>query len=392
METTLVIDRYTPDEHTRIGELFLAVCDLEPEDQTSHLESTCGQQPQVRAVIEAMLEQDRRVERSLQSQARRNSKRAARNSREPEQPPSVSASPTVVPPSKGLPAIEGYEVHEVLGYGGMGVVYKALQLDLKRDVAIKILPALVGAAAPAVVERFKREAAAAAQLRHNNIVPIYDFGQSDAGYYYSMELVRGASLDVIIRTLREMIGLRSDDKETAPEDSVEGMSVAFPSLNCLGRPFERDYFERVARWMIDVSNALSVADKAGIVHRDIKPGNLILAASGKLMVTDFGLVRAEHDEPMTAANAQMGTLRYMSPEQLLGSRVPIDHRTDIYSLGATMFELLTLRPLFEGRRGEKLMACIVGEEPPGPRTLNPNVPRDLNTVCLKMLDKLPQNR
>ena len=157
----LVIDRYTPEDHTRIGELFLAVCDLEPQDQTPHLESIGGQHSPARAMVEAMLEQDRRVESSLQAQASRKSNRPAQNSSDPGQRPSASVWPKVGPTTDVLPVIDGYEVKEVLGYGGMGVVYKAVQLDLKRDVAIKILPALVGAAAPAVVERFKREAAAA---------------------------------------------------------------------------------------------------------------------------------------------------------------------------------------------------------------------------------------
>ena len=387
-----MIKQYAPEYHSRLGELFLAVCDLDPEDQTTHLELVCERDPALRATVEALLEQDRKVEGFLRSR-----KPLIAGAAPPLAVTKLTGAGkgdarTVVQSPDALPTIEGYEIREVLGHGGMGIVCRAVQLDLNREVALKILPALVGAADPAVVERFKREAAAAARLHHKNIVPIYDFGQSDAGYYYSMEWIRGVSLDIVIRSLRGQGELPEETDESASKDRAESKSDGGMSLEFLPRPFERGYFQSVATWMIDACNALSAAEREGVVHRDIKPANLLLSEHGSIMVTDFGLARTEHEDTMTAANTLMGTLRYMSPEQLLGQRVPIDHRADIYSLGATLFELLTLQPLFEGQSSEKLIASIIAQEPPRAASLNPKVPRDLDTICTKMLEKLLDRR
>ena len=154
----------------------------------------------------------------------------------------------------------------------------------------------------------------------------------------------------------------------------------------------RAYFRNVARLGIEAAEALEHAHQEGIIHRDIKPANLMVDAKGNLWVTDFGLARLQSDSGLTITGDLLGTLRYMSPEQALGKRVLIDGRTDIYSLGATLYELLTLQPAFDGRDRQELLRRIADEEPRSPRKLNGSVPRELETILLKALSKEPESR
>src|SRR5436305_9777193 len=139
----------------------------------------------------------------------------------------------------------------------------------------------------------------------------------------------------------------------------------------------------------DVADALHHAHRNGVTHRDIKPSNLLLSSDGRLSVTDFGLARMLEQPGMTVTGEFVGTPAYMSPEQITAGRVPVDHRTDLYSLGATLFELLALQPPFSGSSRDQLLAQITQKEPPRPGKLKPNVPRDLETICLKCLEKDP---
>src|SRR5262249_13010402 len=149
-------------------------------------------------------------------------------------------------------------------------------------------------------------------------------------------------------------------------------------------------FDAVARMIADVADALDYAHRQGVIHRDIKPSNLLLSPDGRLSVNDFGLARVLEQPALSTTGELVGTPAYMSPEQITAGRVPVDPRTDIYSLGATLYELLTLRPPFTGRSRDQVLAQIIQKGPPRPRRLKPNVPKDLETICLKCLEKDPE--
>ncbi len=388
-------------EHSRIGELFLAVCDLEPSKRTSFLDTACGDDTRLRREIERLLEQDSCIRNLLErtegvrpdnlplvplSEPHRVDPFATRRKR-----PGGSADDTGSGASGDtLPTIPGYELLDRIGQGGMGVVFRARQLELKRTVALKLLPGAIGSARPELVERFRREAAAAARLKHKNIVPVYDFGVAECGHFYSMEWIQGCSLDVLIAELADSV--QNKEHHDIGKEAATSTRGVLDLLSLDERPFSAGYYKRVALWMVDTLSALTCAHERGVLHRDIKPGNLIVASDGRIMVADFGLAKIELDESMTADHSIMGTLRYLSPEQLLGKRVPIDGRADLYSLGGTLYELLTLTPLFENCSREQLVSAIVTRVPDPPQTIQPSVPRDLGTICLKMLEKFPEAR
>ncbi|MCH7884702.1 MAG: protein kinase [Planctomycetes bacterium] len=309
-------------------------------------------------------------------------------------------------PERHFPHIEGYRITGVIGQGGMGIVYRAVQGALNRAVALKVLPAMVGAANPSAVTRFRREAAAAGRLHHTHIVPIYDFGESRDAYYYAMELISGEPLNKLILRLAdqevsaaspirlmELIqasrpALTDDERgsgHTSPSDDPP--TVAPPSATR-----GRSYFHQVARWMADAADALHYAHGQGIIHRDIKPANLILSTDGRIMIADFGLAKSEDDPSVTLTGALIGTVRYLSPEQAMAKRISVDHRTDIYSLGATMYELLCLQPVFPGTDEKQIFAAIITRDPTRPRKILSAVPNELETICLKSLEKSPEAR
>lgn len=298
------------------------------------------------------------------------------------------------------PRIEGYHITGVLGQGGMGVVYRAVQTKLSRTVALKVLPSMIGSASPAAVQRFRREATAAARLHHTNIIPIYDFGESEDAHYYAMELVTGEPLNDLIRRLADK-NLRQPTAAQLTQ-VLDGLSLPMPSMGLTSDASVADasmdgapaaslkgltYFRRVARWIADAADALHYAHAQGIIHRDIKPANLILSNDGRIMLADFGLAKSAGEQSVTRTGAMVGTLRYMSPEQTMGKRVKIDHRTDIYSLGATLYELLCFRPAFPGMEESEILSAIIGRDPQRPRKHNPHVPAELETICMKCLEK-----
>ena len=390
--------------HQKITDLFLAVCDLTPPEQTSYLERVCENDAGLRTDVLALLNEDSRAEAAacrVGEQKATQGPDARLNAFDPASRSEASdrSSGSIIPlPSTTdeFPEIPGYQIRSVLGHGGMGVVYRATQVSLGREVALKVLPAAVGKANPSALARFKREAGAAANLKHDNIVPIFDFGEAHDGCYYAMELVTGCPLNLLIRELLK--ALHSDAKQPATDSAVSGAADPVSSASLLNesmrvaRPFEPQYFRRVAEWIRDTAEALHFAHERGIVHRDVKPGNLIVSGNGKIVVTDFGIAAADYEDAITQTGAIVGTLRYLSPEQALGGRVPVDHRTDIYSIGATFYELLLLRPLFPVGDDRQLLAAVIGQEVATPSSLQPAVPRELGTICLKALEKLPENR
>ena len=282
-------------------------------------------------------------------------------------------------------------LHEI-GRGGMGVVYEARQISLSRRVALKVLP-FAAVLDARQIARFKNEAQAAAQLQHPNIVPVYAVGAERGVHFYAMQFIDGQPLDRAIAQLRCQAGASSvalDETVAYPvNDIVAAEQTASWHQPCsyLSEKWtsRREYFETVMRLGIQAADAIDAAHSFGIVHRDIKPSNLLLDASGKLWVTDFGLARCQTDLSLTQTGDVVGTRQYMSPEQALGQAALVDHRTDIYSLGATLYELLTLRPAFEAADGAALLRSIDREEPQRIRSLQPLVPLDLETVVNKSM-------
>lgn len=326
----------------------------------------------------------------------------------PSSPISSASSSPVSKLSRRLPTIEGYRITGVLGQGGMGIVYNAVQTKLNRTVALKVLPAMVGAANPAAVDRFRREATSAARLHHTNIVPIYDFGESRDGYYYAMELITGSPLNVLIRRfseqkastaapvrLAELLQTISPaghelPREVDPDGSSGEHGATSTGTSTTGRG--RVYYQHVARWMADAADALHYAHGQGIIHRDVKPSNLILSIDGRILIADFGLAKSSGEESVTITGSLLGTIRYLSPEQAMAKRIPVDHRTDIYSLGATMYELLCFQPAFPGTDDKRVLAAIITRDPLKPRKIAHNIPPELETICLTMLEKAPDAR
>jgi serine/threonine protein kinase len=243
-----------------------------------------------------------------------------------------------------------YVLLDEIARGGMGVVHKARDLVLKRDVALKTIKSgeLAGADE---IRRFEVEAEAAAQLKHPNIVSIYEIGEHDGQHYFTMELVDGRSLAALIR-----------EKEISP-----GMT---------------------AKYVRQIARGIHYAHRRGILHRDLKPSNVLVDGKHRVHVTDFGLAkRIETDSTLTATGQILGTPAYMPPEQASGQHDEVTIRSDVYSLGAILYELLTRRAPFEGESAIDVLMKVVNETPPKPRTLNPDVPLDLETICLKCLEK-----
>jgi serine/threonine protein kinase/Tfp pilus assembly protein PilF len=310
--------------------------------------------------------------------------------------------------ARHFPKIAGYEIQGVVGQGGMGIVYRAVQTKLNRAVALKVLPAVVGSANPSAVVRFRREATAAAGLHHTNIIPIYDFGESSDAYYYAMELIAGRPFDAVIQAcaradamnaspgrltelLRAAVTEDSQPVELPPDPEPRTSDRGSGSgTSSTGRG--RQYYRQVARWVADVADGLQHAHEQGIIHRDIKPSNLILSVDGRIMIADFGLARGAEPQSLTLTGSLMGTLRYMSPEQAMAKRVRVDHRTDVYSLGVTMYEMLTLQPAFAGADDKEVLGAVIAREPTRPRKVISSVPHELETICQKMMEKSPDAR
>ncbi len=280
----------------------------------------------------------------------------------PQVLPALELLRTLAPAEAVPEALGEFRILREIGRGGMGVVYEAVQISLGRRVALKVLLA-GGMVDVRSLTRFQVEAQIMGALHHPHIVPIFAVGYDRGTHYYAMQLVEGCSL-------AERLGGSGRDMLTPRE---------------------------AARLSMQAAGALEHAHALGILHRDIKPGNLMVDDGGHIWVTDFGLARLEGvaDRPggggLTESGDRPGTLRYMSPEQAAGGRV-LDPRSDVYSLGATLYELLAGRPAFDGTDRAELLRRIAHDEPAPPRRLDPAIPRDLETIVGKAMAKEPERR
>jgi serine/threonine protein kinase/Flp pilus assembly protein TadD len=307
----------------------------------------------------------------------------------------------------GLGILGDFRPLREVGRGGMGVVYEAEQLSLNRRVALKVLPCLAALDARQL-QRFKNEAQAAACLHHPHIVPVFAVGCERNIHYFAMQFIAGDSLATVLEELRqrqksslsvENSGepARRSTRESAPYDSpgslfVDTLQAPKGTATTEHATTDRTFCRTVAEWGAQAADALEHAHQYGVVHRDVKPANLLLDGQGNLWVTDFGLAQGRDDTGLTQTGDLLGTVRYMSPEQAQGKRGAADHRTDIYSLGATLYELLTLRSVFDSTDRRAYLASLSSDEPMAPRKLNRAIPVELETIVLKALAKNPSER
>jgi serine/threonine protein kinase/WD40 repeat protein/Tfp pilus assembly protein PilF len=365
------------------------------------------------------------------------------NGREIDKPPAS----TPIPQQLGE-----YRILRQVGRGGMGVVYEAVQESLGRHVALKALP-YHGLTNPQLLERFRREARAAARLHHTNIVPVFGVGEHEGIHFYAMQFIQGQSLDVVLKEIRRLrsgkasssipspppgeeiaeaweeltvslahglltgdfqtreaptidsplskiedgkSGTEKDESEQKSTEATESKnpcdsvySVRSCSTSDLTTVSRGNYFRRVAMIGLQVADGLSYAHSQEVLHRDIKPSNLLLDTRGTVWITDFGLAKEEDSDELTRPGDIVGTMRYMAPERFEGRA---DARCDIYSLGMTLYELLTLHAAFEDSNRARLMKRIAQEVPARPRKFDPHTPRDLETIVLKAIAKEPADR
>jgi serine/threonine protein kinase len=284
-----------------------------------------------------------------------------------------------------------FRILREVGRGGMGVVYEAEQVSLRRRVALKVLP-FAAALDPRQLQRFKNEALAAAHLRHENIVPVYAFGEERGIHYYTMQFIEGRSLAALISELKVPATQDYATSVAATRPSFEDGYTDGPAFTTERSLGTRSHYSWIAKMGRQAALALDYAHSVGVVHRDVKPANLLLDPLGKLWVTDFGLAQIAGDTGLTLTGELLGTLRYASPEQVVGRRGVVDNRSDVYSLGATLYELLTLRPLFEGRNRPELLRQIADDEPRMPRSIQASIPPELEMIVLKALGKEQSER
>ncbi len=320
---------------------------------------------------------------------------------------------TSPPPQLPLRMLGHYEVGPEIGRGGMGIVYLAKETGLNREVALKVLPSSAHLRS-ADTERFRIEAQAAAQLNHDNIVPIYHVGQQEQTHFYAMKLIEGSDLGRLISLARQSTKSAHRLSDAAPQSGKQSQQAAksgdtqkeadsntnvdfsgasfCASMERKGHKSAAKIARSVAFIGEQVANALEHAHQRGIIHRDIKPSNLLLDADNRVWVTDFGLAHLQNSPSLTQSGDLVGTLRYMSPEQASGRRGLVDHRTDIYSLGVTLYELATLQRACRGRTVREILREVTFDRPPPVRKINPRLPSDLETIICKATERNPSDR
>jgi tRNA A-37 threonylcarbamoyl transferase component Bud32 len=332
--------------------LFHLAREKSPEDQQAFLDAACAGNPLLRQRVEVLLQADKAADSFL-----------ARPAAEGLSPLSAQSAAATLAPDEAMSTMSSasrvryfgdYELLEEIAQGGMGVVWKARQSNLHRDVALKMIRAGTLATA-AEVARFNREAEAAANLQHPNIVAIHEVGEHAGRHYFSMDLVNGHDLGAIV---------------------AEGPLA----------------LQRAARYVKIIAEAIHFAHQRGTLHRDLKPQNILIDAADQPRITDFGLAKTTSDSQLTQSGVIMGSPSYMPPEQAAGRLGEIGPASDVYSLGAMLYELLTGRPPFRGDTAMATLRDVMETEPPALRKLKADVPPDLETICLKCLEKSPAAR
>ncbi|MFH1999769.1 MAG: serine/threonine-protein kinase, partial [Planctomycetota bacterium] len=374
------------DSNGVVKQAAIEFCDAWFKGEKPDLDAFCHRYPAYESELRVYIEKILSVDDSFKK-CREKEKRALSPTRSKEE-------------SLNAKILGDFHLLREIGRGGMGVVYEAEQVSLGRTVAIKVLPAHL-TLRPETVSRFKREAATAAKLKHPGIVEIYTVGEAEGNHFFAMELVEGAPCDKIIERLsRERISFhdgrmigdavmrticyRSDASESKADEPSDRSD--------LHDFWKKSYVETVCRIVVQMADALDHAHKAGVIHRDVKPSNILVRADGTCVLTDFGLAREEGLPSLTVTGQLAGTPHYIAPEQAAARSGTVDLRVDIYSLGVTLYEMLTLTRPFEGRTTQDVLAKIASKEPSAPRGTNPLIPKDLEILCLTAMEKDPTRR
>jgi len=349
-----------------ISDIFLAALDRGEADRTRFVRAAAVADDDLRRQVEALLASHEGAGAFLETPILQVAPAPA--------PIASGDEATVLLPDRRSAArrFGDYELIEEIARGGMGVVFKARQVSLNRLVALKMIVG-GGLASPRAVQRFRMEAEAAANLTHPHIVPIYEIGEHDGQHYFSMRLLEGGSLEARIAEF-------ALPGETGSNGPLVGAEVAARQA-------------RIARLMATVARAIHYAHQHGVLHRDLKPANILLDGAGEPQVADFGIAKLlAGGGAMTHTATVVGTPNYMAPEQAAGRTTQLTTAADVFGLGAVLYRLLTGRPPFEGATPMATLQQVLERDPAGPRSHNPAVARDLETICLKCLNKDPQRR
>lgn len=346
-----------PERWQQIRRLFEQVVDLPVDEREAFLKAECGEDA-------TLLEEVRKLMRAEQKED---------SFMEP--PPAEDSGSNIgtAPTDTEIQSLGEFQLREKIGQGGMGVVYLADQPSLNRQVAIKVLPPHL-TRGQQQVDRFQREAQAVAKLEHPGIVSIYAVGEERGNHYFAMEYVEGRDLAKEIEVLKEQLNRQGSSDSVLPDSRAN------------------DYFRSVAALIEKVADAIHYAHERGIVHRDIKPNNILIKSLTDIKVVDFGLARDESMGTLTRTGDLAGTPHYMSPEQIKAQRHNMDGRTDVYSLGVVLYELLALQRPFTGKTTQEIIGNILNKEPKSVRKLNPRIPRDLELICSKSISKDAKDR